>query len=105
MIFPNYALMEWPVIFSRLFQDGVIVENMHDVPYMHAHTLQPETTAVMTRACLVCAETVKQKRSRMALGVQVLAGGNLQAMAVAHAAGQLEEHDCYFFILAILALY
>lgn len=32
-----------------LLQDGVLIENMHDIPYLKAKSLTPETTAFMTR--------------------------------------------------------
>ena len=66
-------------------QDGVIVENMHDVPYMQSDRIGPEITAVMTTICL----QVKQLMKPSPVGVQILAGANKQAMAVAKAAGVL----------------
>jgi len=56
---------------------------MHDVPYAKSHELQPETTAIMTR---VCAEVKRVVGSQIPCGVQILAGGNLEAVAVAQAA-------------------
>jgi membrane complex biogenesis BtpA family protein len=60
--------------------DGVIVENMHDVPYLRGE-VGPEIVAAMT----AIAVEVKSE-CRLPVGVQILAGANLEAMAVAHAA-------------------
>ena len=61
--------------------DGVIVENMHDVPYLRG-AVGPEIVAAMTAIAL----EVKAECG-LPVGVQILAGANLEAMAVAHAAG------------------
>lgn len=61
--------------------DGVIVENMHDVPYLRGE-VGPEIVAAMT----AIAVEVKHE-CRLPVGVQILAGANIEAMAVAHAAG------------------
>ncbi|KAK2545806.1 uncharacterized protein F13E9.13, mitochondrial isoform X2 [Columba livia] len=61
--------------------DGLIVENMHDVPYTLCPG--PEVTAAMT----ILSAAVRQTCPRLALGVQVLCAANQQAMAVALAAG------------------
>lgn len=61
--------------------DAVMLENMHDTPYERGG-VGPEITAAMTAvACAVRRET------DLPLGIQILAGANLEAMAVAHAAG------------------
>ncbi|HEU0080245.1 MAG TPA: BtpA/SgcQ family protein, partial [Longimicrobiaceae bacterium] len=59
---------------------GVALENMHDVPYLRGG-VGPEITAAMT----VLARAVKEA-SGLPCGIQVLAGANLEAVAVAHAA-------------------
>lgn len=62
--------------------DAIIIENMHDRPYVHADRLGPETTALMTRlASEVLAEV------DLPAGIQILSGGNRQALAVALATG------------------
>lgn len=61
--------------------DGIGIENMHDVPYLRG-TVGAEIVAAMT----VVGQAVKQE-SRLPVGIQILAGANLEAMAVAHAAG------------------
>jgi membrane complex biogenesis BtpA family protein len=60
---------------------GVMLENMHDVPYLRGG-VGPEITAAMT----VLAMAVKAA-SGLPCGIQVLAGANHEALAVAHAAG------------------
>jgi membrane complex biogenesis BtpA family protein len=61
--------------------DGLIVENMHDVPYLRGR-VGPEVVAAMA----VLGRAVKDE-SGLPVGVQVLAGANVEAVAVAHAAG------------------
>ena len=60
--------------------DGVIIENMHDVPYLKGE-VGPEIVAAMTAIGI----EVKSE-CRLPVGIQILAGANLEAMAVAHAA-------------------
>jgi membrane complex biogenesis BtpA family protein len=60
--------------------DGVIIENMHDTPYLRG-SVGPEIVAAMA----VIGAAVKTE-SRLPTGVQILAGANIEAMAVAHAA-------------------
>ena len=61
----------------------MLVENMHDVPYLHTNAVGPEVVATMTMAC----SKVRETFTRGPVGVQVLAGANEQALAVAQAAG------------------
>ena len=61
--------------------DGVIIENMHDVPYLKGE-VGPEIVAAMTAIGI----EVKSE-CRLPVGIQILAGANIEAMAVAHAAG------------------
>jgi membrane complex biogenesis BtpA family protein len=60
--------------------DAIIVENMHDLPYLKGG-VPPETTAAMARATAVVV-----KRG-LPVGVQVLAAANREALGVAVAAG------------------
>ncbi len=60
---------------------GLIIENMHDVPYLRKN-IGPEIVAVMTRIAQAVREEVE-----IPFGVQILAGANREAMAVAHATG------------------
>jgi membrane complex biogenesis BtpA family protein len=70
---------------AKIYRDagvhGVMLENMHDTPYLRGH-VGPEIVAAMT----VVARAVKEACG-LPCGVQVLAGANLEAIAVAHAAG------------------
>jgi uncharacterized protein len=61
--------------------DGLMVENMHDVPYLRG-SVGPEVVAAMA----VVARAVKTE-ARLPVGVQILAGANAEAMSVARAAG------------------
>ncbi|XP_064375687.1 uncharacterized protein F13E9.13, mitochondrial-like isoform X2 [Dromaius novaehollandiae] len=61
--------------------DGLIIENMHDLPYTVCPG--PEITAAMT----VISAAVKRTCPRLPLGVQILCAANQQAIAVALATG------------------
>ena len=61
--------------------DAVIIENMHDVPYLR-RDVGPEIVGGMSIVARAVREGV-----RCPVGVQILAGANREAMAVAHAAG------------------
>lgn len=67
-------------ILAKAGFDAVIVENMHDAPYVNAHG--PEVVAAMTRAALAVRDAVPD----LVLGVQVLSLGHREALAVALAA-------------------
>ncbi len=60
---------------------GLLIENMHDRPYLKG-TMGPEIVAAMTAAGSEVRRAVD-----LPLGVQVLAGANREAVAVAHASG------------------
>jgi membrane complex biogenesis BtpA family protein len=70
---------------ARLLADGgvdaIMIENMHDLPYMNRR-VGPEIVAAMTRVCSAVRDAVM-----LPLGVQILAGANREAIAVAHASG------------------
>ena len=59
--------------------DAIILENMHDRPYVHADH-GPEIVATMTRVALEVLCLVE-----LPIGVQVLCGGNREAIAIAQA--------------------
>lgn len=69
---------------ARLYRaagvDGLAIENMHDLPYLRGG-VGPEIVAALT----LVGQAV-QAESGLPVGIQVLAGANLEAMAVAHAA-------------------
>ena len=60
---------------------GIMIENMHDTPYLRG-AVGPEIISVMS----VIARAVKDE-AKLPCGVQVLAGANTEAVAVAHAGG------------------
>ena len=64
--------------------DALIIENMHDVPYLR-RTVGAEIVASMSVIARALRETVD-----LPLGIQILAGANREALAVAQAA------DCSF---------
>lgn len=61
---------------------GLILENMHDRPYLKGSAVGPEIVAAMS---VIGAEV--RRACALPLGVQVLAGANRAAVSVAHACG------------------
>ncbi|MDA1008776.1 MAG: BtpA/SgcQ family protein [Planctomycetota bacterium] len=61
--------------------DAVIVENMHDVPYLRRADT-PETIAAMTRIVGAVVEAVQ-----IPVGLQILSHANSAALAIAHITG------------------
>ena len=61
--------------------DSILIENMHDVPYI-AGGVEPETVAAMT----MVAQAVRAAHPKLPLGIQILAGANIHALGVALAA-------------------
>jgi membrane complex biogenesis BtpA family protein len=59
--------------------DAIMIENMHDVPYLKG-AVGPEITASMAVVAKAIREAVD-----LALGIQILAGANKEALAVAKA--------------------
>ena len=68
-------------LYSESGVDGLAIENMHDVPYLRGE-VGPEIVSAMT----AIASQVKAENP-LPLGIQILAGANIEAIAVAHAAG------------------
>ena len=75
------AAREEARIYRECEVDGIIIENMHDVPYLKGE-VGPEIVAAMT----AIGREVKSECG-LPVGIQILAGANIDAMAVAHAAG------------------
>lgn len=79
------AITERAVREARMLAEGgmhaVLIENMHDVPYLRRE-VGPEIVAAMTRIALAVEAAIT-----VPLGVQILAGANRAALAVAQAAG------------------
>ncbi len=61
--------------------DAVLIENMHDTPYL-LREVGPEIVATMTAAAKAVVNAVDAP-----VGIQVLAGANTAALAIAHATG------------------
>lgn len=61
--------------------DALLIENMHDAPYLN-RAVGPEIVAMMTAVAVAV-----RRETGLPLGVQVLAGANEAALAVAQAAG------------------
>ena len=61
--------------------DAVMIENMHDRPYL-GHGIGPEVTACMAAVAAAVRAAVDAP-----VGIQVLGGGPREALAVAHATG------------------
>ncbi len=82
---PMDAIVEKAVTEAAVYREagfnGLMIENMHDRPYLKG-AVGPEVVAAMT---VVAREA--RRASGLPLGVQVLAGANREAVAVAHAAG------------------
>ncbi|KAI8126243.1 hypothetical protein FF38_01152 [Lucilia cuprina] len=70
-------------IYKKYKLDSVLIENMHDIPYIQEHDLGPETVACMTRVSQEIRNIIPT--SCMPIGIQILACGNKQALAVAKA--------------------
>ena len=66
---------------AQLGFDAILIENMHDTPYL-LREVGPEIVASMTAATIAIAEEVD-----IPIGIQILAGANKAALAVAHATG------------------
>ena len=79
------ALIDAAILEAETYRDagfhGLILENMHDRPYLKGHA-GPETVAAMAA---IGREVLHQVR--LPLGVQVLAAANREAIAVAHVCG------------------
>jgi len=80
------AIAEQAVAEARIYADagfhGLIIENTHDRPYVKGAAVGPEIVAALG----VIGARVRQAVP-LPLGIQVLAGANRAAVAVAHACG------------------
>src|ERR1044071_2360999 len=77
-------IVQQAVAEARLYRESGVhaigIENMHDVPYLRGR-VGPEITAAMTAIALAVKDA-----SNLPCGIQILAGANHEALAVAHAA-------------------
>jgi len=82
---PVEAIAERAVAEARLLADAgfdaVLLENMHDAPYL-LRDVGPEIVAAMARVAAAVRAAIDRP-----LGLQVLAGANREALAIAHATG------------------
>ncbi|KAG7172993.1 uncharacterized protein F13E9.13, mitochondrial-like [Homarus americanus] len=82
-------------IYAEAGVDGILVENMFDLPYLKGSVLGPEVVACMTR---VCHEVRSVTPKKIPCGVQILAGGNQEALAVSKACGlEFIRAECFVF--------
>ncbi len=86
--------VEEAAIYAREGIDMMMLENMHDVPYLN-RSVGPEITASLTAV----AQAVKREFPKKILGLQILAGANCEALAVAQAA-QLDFIRAEGFVFA-----
>lgn len=75
------AAIEEAKIYQQAGFDGIMIENMHDVPYKKRN-VGPEIVASMT----AIASALRVSLGDYPIGIQILAGANKEALAVAHAA-------------------
>ena len=61
--------------------DAILLENMHDLPYLNRQ-VGPEIVSAMSRVATVIRSAVE-----CSIGIQVLAGANQAALAIAHCCG------------------
>lgn len=76
----EHAVREARLLVEHGF-DGVMIENMHDVPYLR-RDVGPEIVSAMTVVGRAVRDAVDTP-----MGVQILAGANRAAVAVAHSIG------------------
>jgi len=69
-------------LYLRAGVDALMIENMHDLPYLNRE-VGPEIVAQMS----IVAHAVKQRCGAVPCGIQILAGANQAALAVAASAG------------------
>ena len=91
------SALEETEMLARNGYQSVIVENMHDLPYVK--DVGPEIIAAMTTACKEVRKIFPKDKP---VGVQVLAGANEGALAVALAA-QLEFIRAESFVFGHVA--
>lgn len=83
---------------ARLYReaglDCLMLENMHDVPYLRGG-VGPEIVAAMT---VLAREVRRESGGAIPIGMQILAAADLEALAVAHATGlDFVRTECFCF--------
>ncbi|MCF8357058.1 MAG: BtpA/SgcQ family protein [Melioribacteraceae bacterium] len=76
--------------------DSIMIENMHDVPYMNRN-VGPEITSLMS----IIGYEIK-KETNLPIGIQILAGANKEALAAANA-GSLDFIRAEGFVFGHIA--
>jgi hypothetical protein len=76
------AAAEEAEIYAEAGFHGLILENTHDRPYLKGAAVGPEIVSAMS-----VVGAVIRRATSLPLGIQVLAGANRAALAVAHACG------------------
>ncbi|XP_078493393.1 uncharacterized protein F13E9.13, mitochondrial-like [Ciona intestinalis] len=66
-------------IYTRAGLDGIMIENMHDVPYIRSNLIGPEVTAAMATV----GSKLRTCFPEIPTGVQVLTAANKEALAIA----------------------
>lgn len=61
-----------------------MLENMHDLPYVQSQHFGPETVSALTRLAFEMRQIIPEKTP---CGIQVLASGNREALAISKVAG------------------
>jgi len=81
---PSYIIekaLEEAIIYKKSGIDAIMIENMHDVPYVKGG-VGHEISSLMG----IIAYLVKQQ-TKLSVGIQILAGANKEALAVAKSSG------------------
>lgn len=71
------------LIHILILQDAVLIENMHDIPYVKSNKFGPEVTAAMTSVTKEIQNVLAESKRRIPIGIQVLACGGKEALAIA----------------------
>lgn len=72
--------IEEALIYKNAGIKGIMIENMHDVPYLN-NAAGPEVSSTMA----IIAYEIK-RQTKLFTGIQILAAANKEALAIAHAA-------------------
>ncbi|KAG5679417.1 hypothetical protein PVAND_008984 [Polypedilum vanderplanki] len=64
--------------------DAILIENMHDIPYVKSDKFGPEIVSSMTAAAI---EVKNLCDSKIPIGIQVLAGGGKEALSISKSVG------------------
>lgn len=69
-------------IYKKTNIDSIMIENMHDIPYLKRN-VGPEITSMMS----IISYEVRKALPDMPLGIQILAGANKEAISCAYSSG------------------